>query len=59
MAIKIEKDYPVYTVIIDNPEFKNVVDEPTAKELADVFREIEKDEKAEVLGDDPKHQTID
>ena len=48
MAVLIEIKYPVYTVIINNPEVKNAVDGPTAKELADAFREFEDDEKAEV-----------
>jgi enoyl-CoA hydratase len=46
MPIEIEIDYPVYTVIINNPEIKNAVDGKTAKELADAFRKFEKDKKA-------------
>jgi len=46
MPILIEKDYPVFTIIIDNPEVKNAVDRPTAEELAGAFREFEQDEKA-------------
>ena len=46
MGIYIEKKYPVFTVIIDNPEVKNAVDGPTAQELADAFRDFENDEKA-------------
>ncbi len=46
MPILIEKDYPVFTVIIDNPEVKNAVDIKTSIQLADAFREFEKDEKA-------------
>ena len=46
MSIKIEKNYPVYTIILDNPEVKNAVDGPTAAELANAFRLFEKDEKA-------------
>jgi enoyl-CoA hydratase len=46
MAIKIEKNYPVFTIIIDNPEVKNAVDGETAQELADAFRAFEKDESA-------------
>ena len=48
MVVLIERKYPVYTVIINNPEVKNAVDGPTAKELADAFREFENDDKAEV-----------
>jgi enoyl-CoA hydratase len=46
MTILIEKKYPVYTVIIDNPEVKNAVDGPTALELANAFREFEQDNNA-------------
>jgi enoyl-CoA hydratase len=46
MVVLIEKDYPVFTVIIDNPESKNAVDGPTAQELSAAFREFESDEKA-------------
>ncbi len=44
--IKIEKDNPVYTVIIDNPEFRNAIDRPSAQALADAFREFERDDEA-------------
>ncbi|MFX1523420.1 MAG: crotonase/enoyl-CoA hydratase family protein [Promethearchaeota archaeon] len=46
MPVKIEKKYPVFTVIIDSPEVKNAVDHQTAKQLADAFREFELDDKA-------------
>ena len=46
MVVRIEKDYPIVTIIIDNPEVKNAVDGPTAKQLADAFRDFEQDEKA-------------
>ncbi|MCK4779913.1 MAG: crotonase/enoyl-CoA hydratase family protein, partial [Candidatus Lokiarchaeota archaeon] len=46
MPIKVEKEYPIYTIIIDNPEVKNAVDGPTAKELVDAFRRFEKDDNA-------------
>jgi len=48
MAVLIEIDYPVYTIIINNPEVKNAVDGPTAGELADAFRKFESDDKAEI-----------
>ena len=48
MVVLIERKYPIYTVIINNPKVKNAVDGPTAKELADAFREFENDDKAEV-----------
>ena len=46
MVVGIEKNYPIVTIIIDNPEVKNAVDGPTAKELADAFREFERDDDA-------------
>ncbi|MFX1378764.1 MAG: crotonase/enoyl-CoA hydratase family protein [Promethearchaeota archaeon] len=48
MAVFIEINYPIYTIILDNPKVKNAVDGPTAKELADAFRKFENDDKAEV-----------
>ncbi len=48
MTVLIEIDYPVYTIILNNPEVKNAVDGPTAKELAMAFRKFENDEKAEI-----------
>ena len=48
MTIRIEKDFPVFTIIIDNPEVKNAVDGETAEELANAFRNFENEEKAEV-----------
>ncbi|MFX1384945.1 MAG: crotonase/enoyl-CoA hydratase family protein [Promethearchaeota archaeon] len=48
MAVLSEIEYPVYTIIINNPEVKNAVDGPTAKELAEAFRKFEKDKKAEI-----------
>ena len=46
MVVLIEKDYPVFTVIINNPESKNAVDGPTAQELGLAFKEYENDEEA-------------
>jgi enoyl-CoA hydratase len=46
MGIRIEKKDVVTTVIIDNPEVKNAVDGPTAKALADAFREFDRDKEA-------------
>lgn len=46
MPVYIEKDYPVFTVILDNPEVKNAVDGITAQKLADAFRDFEQDKKA-------------
>jgi len=44
MPIKIEKNGYVTTIIMDNPEVKNAVDGQTAGELAEAFREFEKDD---------------
>ncbi|MFX0180610.1 MAG: crotonase/enoyl-CoA hydratase family protein [Candidatus Hodarchaeota archaeon] len=46
MPIKIERNYPVFTVIMDNPEVKNAVDASAALELANAFRDFEEDNKA-------------
>jgi enoyl-CoA hydratase len=46
MTIRIEKNYPVFTVIIDNPEVKNAVDGETARALANAFRDFENDKNA-------------
>lgn len=46
MVIKTEKKDVVTTIIIDNPEVKNAVDGPTAKALANAFREFERDKEA-------------
>jgi enoyl-CoA hydratase len=46
MPVRIEKEGPVTTVILDNPEVKNAVDNPTREALAQAFREFEADEEA-------------
>ena len=46
MVVLIEKNYPVFTIIINNPEAKNAVDGPTARDLSSAFRTFESDEKA-------------
>ncbi|MHA1701645.1 MAG: crotonase/enoyl-CoA hydratase family protein, partial [Promethearchaeota archaeon] len=48
MTVLIEKDFPVFTVIIDNPDVKNAVDGPTAQQLANAFREFENEDAAKV-----------
>lgn len=48
MSVRIEKQGPVFTVIIDRPEAKNAVDGPTAKALAKAFRDFDADESAAV-----------
>lgn len=48
MSVRVEKQGPVLTVIIDRPEAKNAVDGPTGTALADAFREFAADESASV-----------
>lgn len=48
MTIKMEKEGTICTIIIDRPEVKNAVDRETAKQLADAFREFEKDSSLSV-----------
>src|SRR5215213_10712206 len=48
MPVRVEKDGPVTTVIIDRPEVRNAVDRETALALSDAFREFERDESASV-----------
>ncbi|WP_078628112.1 crotonase/enoyl-CoA hydratase family protein [Streptomyces sp. NRRL F-2664] len=47
-AVRIERDGPVTTVILDRPEARNAVDGPTASRLADAFRAFEADDEASV-----------
>ncbi|NGN69347.1 crotonase/enoyl-CoA hydratase family protein [Streptomyces sp. A7024] len=46
--MRVERDGPVTTVILERPEVRNAVDGPTAAALADAFREFEADEAASV-----------
>ena len=43
MAVRIESEGAVATVVIDRPERRNAVDAQTARELADAFRTVEAD----------------
>src|SRR5262249_25671198 len=43
MAIRIERNDMVATIVIDRPEARNAVDGPSARALADAFREFEAD----------------
>ncbi|MFD4143884.1 MULTISPECIES: crotonase/enoyl-CoA hydratase family protein [unclassified Streptomyces] len=47
-AVRIERDGPVFTVVLSRPEVRNAVDGPTADELADAFRRFEADKDASV-----------
>lgn len=46
--VQIERDGPVWTVVIDRREARNAVDGPTAQALADAFREFDADPNARV-----------
>ncbi len=48
MAIRVEKQGPVTTVIMDRPEARNAVDGPSARALADAFRAFDADGEARV-----------
>ena len=47
-AVRVERDGPVTTVLLDRPERRNAVDGPTATALADAFRAFDADEDAAV-----------
>lgn len=47
-AVRVERDGPVYTVLLSRPERRNAVDGATARALADAFREFDADEQAAV-----------
>jgi enoyl-CoA hydratase len=44
MAVRIERDGPVATVLLSRPECRNAVDGPTAAALATAFRELDGDD---------------
>ncbi len=44
MAIRIERNEAVVTIVIGRPEARNAVDGPSARALADTFREFERDD---------------
>src|SRR5690349_72838 len=48
MAIRVERSGPVATIVIDRPEARNAVDGPTARALAEAFREFERDDRLRV-----------
>ena len=48
MSVRIEKQGPVTTVVLDRPESKNAVDRDTAQALAEAFRAFEADPSASV-----------
>ncbi|MBF6330549.1 crotonase/enoyl-CoA hydratase family protein [Nocardia transvalensis] len=48
MSVRIERNGPVFTVILDRPRARNAVDGPTAAALADAFREFDAEPEAAV-----------
>ena len=48
MGVRVEKDGPVTTVILDRPEVRNAVDRPTAEALSRAFSVFENDEDAKI-----------
>jgi enoyl-CoA hydratase len=47
-AVRIERDGPVFTVLLSRPDRRNAVDGATAAALADAFREFDADDTAAV-----------
>jgi enoyl-CoA hydratase len=45
-AVRVERDGPVFTVLLSRPERRNAVDGAVARALADAFREFDADEDA-------------
>ena len=48
MSVRIERNGPITTVILDRPERRNAVDRATAEALADAFRAFDADANAHV-----------
>ncbi|MBF9128462.1 crotonase/enoyl-CoA hydratase family protein [Plantactinospora sp. S1510] len=48
MGVRVEESGPVQTVVLSRPETRNAVDGPTARALADAFRNFDGDERAAV-----------
>ena len=48
MTVRIERHGAVWTVVLERPEVRNAVDGPTARALADAFREFDADPEARV-----------
>jgi enoyl-CoA hydratase len=48
VSVRVERDGPVTTVVIDRPEVRNAVDGPTAAALAGALREFDADDGASV-----------
>jgi enoyl-CoA hydratase len=48
MAIRLERNDAVATIVIDRPEARNAVDGPASRALAEAFREFERDDALRV-----------
>jgi enoyl-CoA hydratase len=48
MALRVERDGPVTTVILDRPDVRNAVNQDTQRELAEAFRAFDADPEARV-----------
>lgn len=48
MSVRVEKQGPVFTVVLHRPEARNAVDRPTAEALLAAFEQFERDETAQV-----------
>lgn len=48
MSVRVERDGPVWTVVLARPEVRNAVDRETAEGLARAFRELESEPHARV-----------
>src|SRR5262244_1153011 len=48
MAIRLERQDAVATIVMDRPEARNAVDGPAARALAEAFREFEHDDRLRV-----------
>lgn len=48
MSVRVERDDPITTVVIDRPEARNAVDRATAEALANAFRAFEAEDAAHV-----------
>jgi enoyl-CoA hydratase len=48
MTVRVDKQGPVWTVVLNRPEVRNAVDRPTAEALAEAFRAFDADGEARV-----------
>ncbi len=48
MTVRVERDGPVWTVVLDRPEVRNAVDTPHAEDLAQAFQDFDADADAAV-----------